>query len=124
MLIFGRRAEANATPQLTQRRGHIHADDVVSMTFDRLRPDPKADQAVCVKAITPGHFEAVSVPPTLTWSPMLADDRAMISGLEAAIAVNPHISRERKDFLIRRLPYWNDWAKTGQKGIIGSGDAE
>jgi hypothetical protein len=123
-LIYGRRAEASATPEVTQKRGHLHADDIVSMTFDRLCPDPKADQAVCVKAVASGRFVAVSVPPTLTWSPLLAADRAMISGLEAAIEANPHITPARKDFLIRRLPYWNRWATTEQRGIIGSGDTE
>lgn len=123
-LIYGRRVEASATPELTQKRGHLHADDIISMTFDRLSPDPKADQTVCVKAVGTGKFLAIAVPPTLKWSPMLAADRAVIGGLEAAIEANPHIVPERKEFLIRRLEYWNQWAGTEPHGIIGSGDAE
>lgn len=124
LLIYGRRAEASATPALTQRRGHLHADDIVSMTFDRLRPDPKASQIVCIKADAGGRFIAVSVPATLRWSPILAEERAMIVGLETAIKANQHIASERKHFLIRRLSYWNERAAKDQRGLISSADAE
>ena len=124
LLIYGRRAEANATPTLTQRRGYLHADDVVSMTFDRLRPNPSASQTICVKVDAAGRVKAISVPPTLKWSPFLADDRAIIQDLPAAIEANPYIRPERKSFLVRRLAYWNEWATTEQRGVISSGDEE
>ena len=124
LLIYGRRAEASATPALTQRRSHLHADDVISMTFDRLRPNPNANQTVCVKAVASGRFVAISVPPTLTWSPLLAEDRAMILGLDAAIEANHCITPERQQFLIRRLAYWNEWARREQRGVITSRDQE
>jgi hypothetical protein len=124
LLIYGRRAEASATPSLTQKRSYLHADDVVSMTFDRLRPNPSASQTVCVKADATGSFKAISVPPTLKWSPSLAQDRSLIQDLPAAIEANPNIESERKEFLIRRLAYWNEWATREQRGIINSGDEE
>jgi antiviral defense system Shedu protein SduA len=124
LLIYGRRAEASGTPALTQKRGYLHPDDVVSMTFDRLQPNPSAKQLVCVKVDAAGRFKAISVPPTLKWSPSLAADRAMIDDLPAAIDANPYIESERKKFLIRRLAYWNEWATREHRGIIGSGDAE
>lgn len=124
VLIYGRRAEASATPILTQKRSYLHADDVVSMTFDRLRPNPNASQTICVKVDSRGSFKAISVPPTLKWCPSLAGDRAVIQDFPAAIEANPHIPPERQRFLIRRLAYWNEWATREQRGIISSGDEE
>jgi hypothetical protein len=124
LLIYGRRAEASATPVLTQRRGHLHSDDIVSMTFDRLQPNPQASQLICIKAESAGRFKAISVPPTLKWCPLLAEDRSMISDFPAAIEANQHITLERKQFLIRRFPYWNEWATKGQRGFANTGDEE
>ena len=98
LLIYGRRAEASATPSLTQKRGYLHADDVVSMTFDRLRPNPSASQTVCVKVDATGSLKAISVPPTLKWCPFLAEDGAILQDLPAAIEANAHIQSERKQF--------------------------
>jgi hypothetical protein len=124
LLIYGRRAEANANPSLTQKRGHLHPDDVVVMTYDRLRPNSNASQLLCMKVERERTFRALSVPATLKWSPSLAEDRALLVGLEAAIDLNPYISSVRKQFLIRRLPYWSEWASRGNKGVISSGDEE
>jgi hypothetical protein len=124
LLIYGRRAEATAIPSFTQKRGHIHPDDVVAMTYDRLRPNANADQLVCMKVDGPSIFRVISVPATLKWSPFLAEDRALLVGLETAIGANPHISLRRKHFLIERLSYWNEWAKKEPRGVISSGDEE
>ena len=124
LLIYGRRAEASATPRRTQKRSYLHADDVVSMTFDRLQPNPSASRTVCVKVDVSGSFKAISVPPTLKWRPALASDRAIIQDLPTAIEANSHIPPERKRFLIRRLGYWHEWASRDQRGIISSGDEE
>jgi Domain of unknown function (DUF4263) len=124
LLIYGRRAEANANPALTQKRGVLYGDDITTMTYDRLRPNSKAFELICAKVEGPMAFRALSVPPTLTWSPSLADDRAMVSGLDQAIEANEYISDNRKQFLIRRLPYWNEWARQEQKGPINLGHSE
>lgn len=118
LLIYGRRAEASADPTLTQKRGIIYGDDVTSMTYDRLRPNPKTMDLICVKVDGPMAFHALSVPATLTWSPSLAEERALMSGLDDAIEANPYISQQRKQFLIRRLPYWNEWGRRRQEGFI------
>lgn len=124
LLIYGRRAEASAKPSLTRKRTHLHPDDVVTMTYDRLRPNANAGQLICMKVDSQGRFKAISVPATLKWRPGLAEDRAQIAGLEAAIKANPHISPIREQFLIRRIPYWNDWATSRSKGVINSMDEE
>lgn len=123
-LIYGRRAEANARPILTQKRAYLHANDVIIMTYDRLQPNTKANDLICLKAEASGTFRVVSVPATLTWNPNLADERALVRGWDTAIEANPNISRSRKDFLIRRLPYREEWGRREQKGVIKLGDEE
>jgi len=44
---------------------------------------------------------------------VLAEDGLLIAGLDDSIKANPYISQSRKDFLIGRLPYWNEWARPG-----------
>ncbi len=124
LLIYGRRADANANPNLTRKRGFLNADDVVMMTYDRLSPDSKAGQLICMRVDATGAFTAVSVPPTLKWRPGHAADRALLSHLDTAIDDNPYISLERKRFLIRRLEYWNSWASRSQSGVINAADEE
>lgn len=124
LLIYGRRADANANPNLTRKRGFLNADDVVMMTYDRLSPDSKAGQLICMRVDATGAFTAVSVPPTLKWRPGHAADRALLSHLDTAIDNNPYISLERKRFLIRRLEYWNSWASRSQSGVINAADEE
>lgn len=124
VLIYGRRFEANARPALTAKRSHLIPEDVIAMTYDRLLPDCNASQMISVRARVQGTLEAVSVPPTLQWSPGLAEDRAHITGLEEAIRRNKLLTDARREFLLSRLPYWNHWAKHSERGIITSGDAE
>jgi hypothetical protein len=122
-LIYGRRTEANAKPWLTAKRKHIAPDDTVLMTYDRLRPDPDAREMFCVRRGTNG-FIALSVPPTMTWSPMLAPDRRDIQSKESAIRANPYLSPERREFLVSRAPYWDSWADRGALGLVSTGDRE
>jgi hypothetical protein len=124
VLIYGRRAEATAKPVNTQKRGYLHSDDLLSMTYDRLRPNANARQIVCVSIDAEGVLSAKSVPPTLRWLPGLASDRALIRGFDRAIQLNDYISPARKSFLIRRLEYWNEWARRDSRGIVGSEDGE
>jgi Domain of unknown function (DUF4263) len=56
VLIYGRRSEANAKPLLTQKRSYLCADDIIMMTYDRLSPNPKADQMICMKVDVSGSF--------------------------------------------------------------------
>lgn len=52
LLIYGRRAEANARPDLARKRGYLHADDVVSMTYDRLRAQIQVPVNLRVQELT------------------------------------------------------------------------
>lgn len=128
LLVYGRREEANRSPYITKLRSHLLLPpDVKIMTYDRLAPDRNADQLVCMnvrKSDGKVIFETISVPATVKWSPSLAKERSQLTGLEFAIDSNKHISQTRKTFLKSRLPYWNEWSKTSDRGIISSADAE
>jgi len=127
LLVYGRRAEANIKPNLTAKRSRLAPDDVKIMTYDRLQPNPKARQLVCMKVKNDNDeyvFTTISVPATITLGPSLAGDRALLYGFDTAIDSNKHISKQRKEFLIRRLPYWNEWSKRSSHGMICSGDKE
>lgn len=124
LLIYGRRAEANADPTLTQKRTYLFPEDVIGITFDRLQPNPKAEELVCLKAEGAGAFRVVSVPLTLEWNPGLEKERAQIHGWESAIEANPNITKLRKDFLIRRREYWDEWSQREARGVINCRDRE
>ncbi|MBN1295042.1 MAG: DUF4263 domain-containing protein [Candidatus Latescibacteria bacterium] len=123
LLIYGRKKEANANTQLTTKRYFLQSDDVIIMTYDRLRPNQNASQLVSMK-LNQNGYKALEVPPTIKWSPILAKERALLSDLDNAILSNKYISKKRKDFLVRRLPYWNEWAKKIDTGLINAADVE
>jgi hypothetical protein len=126
LLIYGRGAEANATPARTERRSYLQPEDTVVMTYDRLAPNPKAQQLICLKINPAGELRAISVPPTLTWRPGLADERSLVRDLDKAIEANPYIAPNRKAFLVRRLPYWNAYVGRTRQGpqISNAADEE
>lgn len=123
LLIYGRRAEANATPALTRKRAGLRPHDVAIMTYDRLAPNPKASVLCCLEARSDRRFRVVSVPATLSWRPGLARERARSKGWDDAIMRNSQISAARKEFLVNRLKYWETWSK-GESGCIFSTDSE
>jgi hypothetical protein len=122
-LIYGRREEANRNPALTAKRVNMRAADIVMMTYDRLRPLKSADELFCVKKDSVG-ITTISVPPTMTWGPVLAFARKDIRNKENAIQANPNIPSARKTFLLSRLDYWDAWAVHGAEGLITVADHE
>ncbi|MBX3332360.1 MAG: DUF4263 domain-containing protein [Nitrospira sp.] len=127
VLIYGSRDEFKGKPGLNAKREYLQRPDEYIMTFNRLSPEPKADELMCVQlveSVGDSQYVAVSVPATLSLSPSLAEERALISNKAKAIQNNPLISPERKAFLLSRLDYWDEWAKQGRHGIISLGDRE
>jgi len=124
VLIYGRRSEANASPELTRKRAHLASEDIVIMTYDRLKPDPNCDYLCCLEAHASSRFRVVSVPPTLEWVPGLARERAHSQGWDEAIDLNEEIDPVRKQFLKRRRPYWEKWTSTDGSRVTNSRDKE
>jgi len=117
ILVYGRRADATKDDHLAEKRLHLHREDEFVMTFDRLAPDANLDQMMCVRIDKRG-CRAINIPPTLSLSPSYADDRSRIQEKATAVEINPYLSKARKEFLIRRFVYWDDWARTDDKGLI------
>jgi len=120
VLIFGRREEAN---RHINKRSQLGRNDEFLMTYDRLSPDSTIQNLITVK-ITSEGYEAIAIPPTLTLSPVFAEDHAIISNKEKAVLNNPYISKKRKEFLINRFSYWDEWSNSGAKCVINLGDEE
>jgi hypothetical protein len=112
VLIYGRRKELYEKPIGNKRRHEKEKDDLFIMSYDRLHPRVDWDQFACLKVKEKNGasvISVVSVPETFTLSSTLADVRSNYLDLDKAISNNENIPPQRRDFLIRRLEYWNNW---------------
>lgn len=124
ILIYGRREEFQNSPMRSEHRGSLlNGDDEELMSFDRLAPDRDLNEAITIRAIGSGQFEAVYIPQSFRLGPRLADRLNAITNWEDAFKQTPLISEDRRKFLISRIPYWQAWASNG-KGVWNSGDVE
>jgi hypothetical protein len=115
VLIYGRRKESSRTETLLRKRGFMQRHDEFIIHFDRLTPNAKVHEDLCVRVDSSG-YTAVSVPPTMTLGPLYADRRVIVAAKEAAVRHNQYLTTDRKDFLCARLPYWDTWACQGHTG--------
>jgi len=115
VLIYGRRKEFEDRPQLTRLRAQFERHGQVVMTFDRLRPAKDCSQYISATKRN-GAYCALAVPATMEIGPSMADDFARITAIPEAIQKNDWMSEDRRRFLVERLPYWNTWAATRNRG--------
>lgn len=120
VLIYGRRGKDS----MNAKRAMLKATDEELMTYDRLHPAKDLDNVVTLKVNAKGEFNLLAIPPTLLLGPHLADDFAVFLNRDNAINSNQLISVERKKFLIKRLAYWDEWAKNKPHGWVCNGDRE
>ncbi len=123
ILIYGRREEATKEPHLAEKRSFLAGDDEFLMTFDRLAPNTKLENMMCVSVKKEG-YRAISIPPTLKLFPHEAKCHSVIKGKAQAIKGTPLLSPARKRFLTRRFTYWDRWAAKKYNGFISLGDWE
>jgi hypothetical protein len=123
MLVYGRRSELKRKPEANRQRRNMLPPDVERMTYDRLAPHPWLRDCICVR-LKGERFEAMSIPPTFRIGPNNAKDLAGMAGKSEATLASPYLSDERKQFLIERYTYWDQWAADGAKGIRSTGDWE
>jgi len=128
VLIYGRRQEFEDNPLLNERRAYLTHENEYLMTFDRLAPDREAKSFMCVKLVeSPVEgpvYEAVSVPPTLRLEPLYARYRSYIGKRDSAVNQNPWITPERKQFLLERFAYWDQWTREHRGGMMRMGYEE
>ena len=115
ILIYGRSSEFEGTPSLTKKRAGLTQQDETLMSFDRLKSidypnNAPVSDAITVKAKGQGQYQALWIPSVFTTGPNLAERLLKIDSISEAINKNPEISEERKNFLKRRIPYWQEWA--------------
>lgn len=125
ILVYGRRDEVQQSPELSELRASLMtAEDEELMSFDRLSPDTSLADSITVRATGCGGYEAIHVPPLFRLGPRLADRLLAIKGIQSALTATPLISHTRREFLISRVGYWEDWARNGKHGTIHSRDEE
>jgi hypothetical protein len=120
VLIYGRRSEdpeaiSRLRARLTTKTRHV-------IPYEHLQSDPESIDYLCARC-GPQAYEAVTIPPTLQLGPGHAEEWALISGKERAVAASPWLTEVRRAFLIELMPYWDAWGRNG-RGIRRSSDVE
>jgi hypothetical protein len=92
VLIHGRRAEANRSPEYTRSRGQLQQFDERYMTFDRLHPEPGAVDYFTARLDEHG-FALLHLPPHVRGDGLPSDVLAAVRGLHEALT-------ERGDFVL------------------------
>src|SRR5205809_3723179 len=109
VLIYGRRSEFQGRSR--EIAAEFAREDEFLMTFDRLSPEWKAHDCLCVE-YSQSRYQALSFPATVELSPYVAPDFAKITGKEQAARRSTWLSPQRRKFLLSRLAYWDDWAQS------------
>jgi hypothetical protein len=122
VLIYGSNKEFKEKPESNMKRSQLTKDNEVYMTFNRLFPNYKAKNTLTCN-VTDGKYLAKYIPQTFRLGPVYAEEMSKIEGKEDAIK-RSSIPKERKNFLISRLEYWDNFAKDRSLGIINTGDWE
>ncbi|MEH2241922.1 Shedu anti-phage system protein SduA domain-containing protein [Nostoc sp.] len=124
ILIYGRRNEFEFDATKSKERMSLMSDGMELMSYDRLSCDRELHNAITIRLNANGKYEALSIPPTFQLGPHFANRLLKIFGINEAFNKTIDITDERREFLKRRCPYWEDWAQNGEKGMVGSSDAE
>lgn len=110
ILVMGRRDEFSGNPRLNQKRGTVVRDWISrAMTFDALIPFEQAAEygVVTFQARTAG-FQLKGIPPTLQLGPAVATAKHYdtFASWEGVLDNAEFLSKQRRDFLRERIPYW------------------
>ncbi|MGA2966865.1 MAG: Shedu anti-phage system protein SduA domain-containing protein [Terriglobales bacterium] len=123
ILIYGRRQELDGRPELNRLRAQFEREDQTVMTFDRLEPSHEQNLYISATKTQTG-YRALAVPAIFKLSPMIAKDLPLVQDIADAIRRNNWMSRERQEFLIERVTYWEEWERGGEGGIMNGADWE
>ncbi|PXF59842.1 MAG: hypothetical protein C4B59_10565 [Candidatus Methanogaster sp.] len=120
VLIYGRREDV--LEKSSERSAYKKPDETI-MTYDRLQPSYEQSKYLCIKIKNNG-FHVITFPSTGKIGPNIIEEWINLKGLDEAIKKSSEIAENRKRFLLQRLPYWIEWAKDSNAGIIDGGDWE
>ncbi len=120
ILIYGTRTEFESNPALSKHRASLlPGHDEELMSFDRLSIDQSLADAITIRAVGHGRFRVVGLPPIFSTDPILAGRLLHIHGFSDAIDASQHISKERGEFLKKRVAYWRAWASSAGSRSTG-----
>lgn len=117
-LIYGRRNDATRTDEAIGSLKHL-TRDIVTMTYDRLRPAEPARNHICTR-FRSGTFSAIHIPATYRTSPSDGRFMASVANKHQAVYNSPYFSDERRDFLASRFQYWDALFAQGLRVPMGS----
>ncbi|PEP90534.1 hypothetical protein COE95_13145 [Bacillus toyonensis] len=122
ILIFGSRSEFEGKPEINQKRAQLVRDNEIYMTFDRLLPNIKARNSITCK-VRNRKYTAKFVSPTFRLGPVYAEELSKVDNKVEAIN-NSRIDDMRKDFILSRLTYWEEFGRKQRNGLRNTGDWE
>ncbi|WP_082102628.1 Shedu anti-phage system protein SduA domain-containing protein [Sphingomonas sp. Ag1] len=123
VLIYGRSEEyANDPNRSAMMAELLPGPDEHRMSFDSIAYEPKAEELLSLRHKKTG-YHVRHIPPTYWMGPGMFHYWEPLKERLKAVANSPLIDPARRDFLQRRIPYWEKWSK-GPHGITSNGDRE
>lgn len=117
VLIYGRRSEFEDNPLLIRKRSQLTGSNEVLMSFDRINPSFPDQNHVCSR-VKAGIYEACSLDPTLKIGPSTSHLLEFSNIVNAVDNMdNDFVTLERRVFLKKRIPYWNQYHRDAANGI-------
>lgn len=123
VLIYGSRDEFLDKPELNIKRNILQRSDEVYMTFNRVSPNIKARNIITC-TVKEQKYYAKYIQPVFRLGPVFAEEISVIYDKADAISKNDLISYERKEFLLSRLLYWDEYGRSQRCEAIYTGDWE
>lgn len=115
VLIYGRRREFEDDKNLTSKRPLMtdRAGREILMSFDSLKHVSKADSEAITCTVKDGKYIAKYVSPLLTIGPY-CDSLDEIQFPNSSIIDMVHTTEERKNFLLKKIPYCQQYIKENE----------
>lgn len=114
ILIYGRRQELESNRVFAEKRVGLQRHDEVFMTYDRLRPSAELRHYGTIRydrSAVNTEIQLIQVPPTFRLGMPLARDFFRFTGREQAIRACREMPKNRQDYLISRIQYWDTFVK-------------
>lgn len=102
VLIHGRRSETGEDPARLSKRRELYREDERLMSFDRIAPNEKAAQLLCVRRTAQGYV-LKNASPAFQVSDFDDHRYAAISGWDVGLAQTPDLAAERSAFVLQEV---------------------
>lgn len=116
LLIYGRRAEYEENEKLVAMRNELQEENVVIMSYDRLKPLADYRQFITCK-VSKKEYNVLNIAPTFRYRADCVGSLYHYKGFKEKIAVMQNTSDARKQFLMERYDYWMSY-KGNMPGLV------